>query len=90
MAEDLELNALFELSQPFTRMPQTDELTRLDTFFESSDYQLDPVALDKEAGLQEIRIESGAVVRQYQTTNADGDEITTLIKSCKRGSKVLV
>jgi len=39
MAElDLELDALFELSQPVTRLPRSGELMRLDDFFEADDY----------------------------------------------------
>ena len=66
MAEDLELNALFELSQPITRLPRTGELTRMDDFFESCDYGIESASLQRDEDMTEIFISSGRVVRKYR------------------------
>jgi hypothetical protein len=84
---DLELDALFELSQPVARMPKTRELTRLDNFFEDQDYAVETADLDKDddGSLREIKIEGNQVIREYHTVAKDGSEITTFVKSARRG-----
>jgi hypothetical protein len=91
MAEmDLELAALFNLSDSVVPRPRCSDFDSLDKFFESSDLGIDPDALTKaDDGLQEIRIEpgTGKIVREYRTVNAYGDETVTLEKRTRRDSR---
>ena len=62
---DLELSVMFNLSEPVSHMPRTHELTRLDDFFERSDYGIATESSHRDEDLQEISIVGNRVVRKY-------------------------
>jgi len=67
MAEDLELNAMFELAQPVAPMPRSCQLMRLDDFFEADDYGINTTeSSQRDEDVTEIFISQGRVVRKYR------------------------
>ena len=67
MAEDLELNALFNLNDSPVQQPRCNSFERLDTFFANQDYGIATESVQRDEDLQEISIENGRVVRKYSS-----------------------
>jgi hypothetical protein len=69
MAEDLELSALFELSEPVAQSPRCNSFERLDTFFANQDYGIAAESAQRDEDLQEIAIDraNNRVIRKYRS-----------------------